>query len=147
MKSCVRIFLVLFACALLAGCMSLERKVAATGRDFKGEKRFFVLRNHKDNHGIEDRIVRALRARGFEVTSGPATLQPDSAQVVIGYDDYWAWDFGEHMVMLKLSARDPQAAFPFVTASYVKQVEFSTDAERVVGQVVDELLGTRSGKK
>jgi hypothetical protein len=51
------------------------------------------------------------------------------------------------MVMLKLSARDPQAAFPFVTASYVKQVEFSTDADRVVAQVVDELLGTRRGRK
>ena len=87
--------------------------------------------------------MRTLRARGFEVTSGPATMQPDSAQVVIGYDDYWAWDFGEHMVMLKLSARDPQAALPYVTASYVKQVAFTTDAERVVGQVVDELLGTR----
>ena len=147
MKARARFLLVFLACALLSGCMSLERKVAATGRDFKGEKRFFVLRNHKDNHGIEDRIVRALRARGFEVTSGPATLQPDTAQVVIGYDDYWAWDFGEHMVMLKLSAREPQAAFPFVTASYVKQVEFSTDAERVVGQVVDELLGTRRDRK
>lgn len=147
MKARARFLLVFLACALLSGCMSLERKAAAPGRDFKDVKRFFVLRNLKDNHGIEDRLVRTLRARGFEVTSGPATMQPDSAQVVIGYDDYWAWDFGEHMVMLKLTARDPQAAFPYLTASYMKHVAFSTDADRVVALVVDELLGSRSGKK
>ncbi len=147
MKARARILLVFLACALLSGCMSLERKVDAPGRDFKDVKRFFVLRNLKDNHGIEDRLVRTLKARGFEVTSGPATMQPDSAQVVIGYDDYWAWDFGEHMVMLKLTARDPQAAFPYLTASYMKHVAFSTDADLVVALVVDELLGSRSGKK
>ena len=140
MNARVRIFFVLLACALLSGCMSLERHLVVPGRDFKDVKRFFVLRNLKDNHGIEQRLVRALRSRGFEVESGPATMQPDSAQVLIVYEDRWTWDFGEHMVILKLGARDPQAFFPFVTATYVKQVAMSTDTEAVVGKVVDALL-------
>jgi hypothetical protein len=143
MNARARIFLVLIACVMLSGCMSLERQVVVPGRDLTDVKRFFVLRNLKDNHGIEDRLVRALRARGYEVESGPATMQPDSAQVVIIYEDRWAWDFSEHMVTLKLSARDPQAVFPYISATYVKHVAFSTNAEQVVGQVVDALLAKR----
>lgn len=140
MKAAVRLFVLLFACAVLTGCATTERHVAVPGRNFKDVRRFFVLRNLQDNHGIEVRIVRALQARGFEVASGPLTLLPDSAQVVIGYEDRWAWDFSDHMVVLKLSARDPQTVFPFVEVTYVKHVAFNTDAEVVVGKVVGELL-------
>ena len=140
MKAAVRLLFALFACALLAGCATTERRVAVPGRSLKEVRRFFVVRNLKDNHGIEERIVRALRARGFEVESGPVTLQPDSAQAVISYEDRWAWDFSDHMVMLEINARDPKGFYPYVSASFVKHVAITTDAEAVVSQVVGELL-------
>jgi hypothetical protein len=142
MNALVRFWLLLLLGAGLVGCANIERHNAVPGRNFKDVRRFFVLRNLKDNHGIEERLVRALRARGFEVESGPETLQPATAQVVIGYEDRWAWDFSDHMVMLKLSARDPRAAFPYASVTYVKHVAFSTDAEAVVGQVLGELLAS-----
>ena len=78
--------------------------------------------------------------RGFEAESGPITMLPDSAQAVIVYEDRWSWDFSNHMVYLKIGARDPQAVFPYVTASYLKQVAFSTRVDEVIGGVVDDLL-------
>jgi hypothetical protein len=141
MKVVIRLLVViLVACGALVGCATTERHVSVPGRNLKDVRRFFVERNLQDNHRIEERIVRVLRARGFEVESGPLTLLPDTAQVVIGYQDYWAWDFSDHMVVLKLSARDPQSMQPYATASYVKHVAFTSDAEVVVGQVVGELL-------
>lgn len=142
MTSAARLFLVLITCALFAGCASTHSHVAETGRNLKDVRRFFVLRNLKDNHGIDGRIVRALQARGLEAESGPITLLPDSAQAVIIYEDRWAWDFSDHMVYLKLGARDPLSVFPYVTASYLKQVAFTTQVDEVVAQVVDDLLAT-----
>ncbi|MEZ0217869.1 MAG: hypothetical protein ACAH89_12095 [Rariglobus sp.] len=140
MKSLVHLLTLLFACAVFTGCASTDAKVVDKGRSLKGVQRFFVLRNLKDNHSIDKSIVRALQARGFEATSGPITLLPDNAQTVIMYEDRWAWDFGSHMVYLKLGARDPSAVFPYVTASYLKQVALSTDVDEVVSSVVNDLL-------
>ena len=82
-SSALRLMLILLACALVSGCATTRTHVAETGRDLKDVRRFFVLRNLKDNHGIDGRIVRALQARGLEAESGPITLLPASAQAVI----------------------------------------------------------------
>jgi hypothetical protein len=134
----------MLACVLFGGCASTQTHVAEQGRSLRDVRRFFVVRNLKDNHGIDVRIVRALRAQGREAESGPITLLPNSAQAVIAYEDRWAWDFSDHMVYLKLSARDPQVMFPYVSASYLKQVAFTTHVDEVVKQVVDDLLAARS---
>jgi hypothetical protein len=140
MKSVLHVVALFLACALFAGCASTHTQVSEPGRNLKEVHRFFVLRNLKDNHGIDGRIVNALRARGFEAESGPITLLPDNAQAVILYEDRWTWDFSEHMVYLQISARDPQGAFPYATSSYLKQVAFTTEVDEVVAQVVDALL-------
>jgi hypothetical protein len=140
MKSALQFVLLLLVCALATGCASTDTQVVEKGRNLKEVHRFFVLRNLKDNHGIDARIVRALQARGFEAESGPITLLPASAQAVIVYEDRWSWDFSNHMVYLKIGARDPQAVFPYVTASYLKQVAFTTRVDEVISGVVDDLL-------
>lgn len=140
MKSVTHFVLVVFACAFLVGCASTRTQVAEKGRNLKEVRSYFVLRNLKDNHGIDVRIVRALQARGFQAESGPITLLPATAQVVITYEDRWAWDFSTHMVYLKLGARDPRGVFPYITASYTKQIAFSTQVDRVIDGVLGELL-------
>ncbi len=146
LKSAVRlVVLAWLACVLFAGCASTRTHVVEKGRNLEDVRRFFVLRNLKDNHGLDVRIVRALRARGFEAESGPITLLPDSAQAVLLYEDRWTWDFSDHMVYLKISARDPQTVFPYLSASYQKQVAFTTRVDEVVDAVVGKLLA--AGRK
>jgi hypothetical protein len=140
MKSVLRLFAVLCACALFAGCASTQSNVAAPGRSLKDVERFFVLRNLKDNHRVHESIVRALRARGLHAESGPITLLPKDAQAVITYEDRWSWDFGNHMVSLKLGARDPDAVFPYVTAFFLDHVALKTDVDAVTAQLIGELL-------
>jgi hypothetical protein len=140
MKSALCLFAVWCACALFAGCASTQSHVAEPGRNLKDVKRFFVLRNLKDNHRVHESIVRALQARGLQAESGPITLLPKDSQVVIVYEDRWSWDFGDHMVSLKLGARDPSAVFPYVTASYLDHVALKTDVDAVVSQMIGELL-------
>ncbi|MET0262778.1 MAG: hypothetical protein ABW223_07755 [Rariglobus sp.] len=143
MKSAILLAVSLIACALFSGCAATSARITEKGRNLQDVRRFFVLRNLKDNHAIHESVVRALKARGFEAESGPITLLPDSAQVVLLYEDRWAWDFSNHMVYLKISARDPKAVFPYAAATYQKQVAFSTQVDEVVAEVVDKLLAAK----
>lgn len=141
MKSAARLVLATLACFLFVGCATMRTETDPKNNRTLGEaRRFFVLRNLKENHGLDARIVRALRARGFEADSGPITLLPASAQVVLVYEDRWSWDFSDHMVFLKISARAPDQAFPYVSASYQKQIGFSTRIDEVVESVLARLL-------
>ncbi|HTJ79125.1 MAG TPA: hypothetical protein VL357_09025 [Rariglobus sp.] len=124
---------------LLSGCSAVSTRVDKD-RHFAGVRHFFVLSNLNDNHGIDDSIVRALQARGFEAEAGPFTMMPDAAQVLITYEDRWAWDFSNHMVHLQIAAQDPQAVHPYATAVYHKNVALSTRVDDVVTQLVGNLL-------
>jgi hypothetical protein len=134
----------LFALILsLAGCTAINTHVEKEhALHLATCRHFFVLSNLNDNHGVDQSIVRALKARGMDVESGPLTMLPDSAQVIITYDDKWAWDFSAHMVYLQLGAQDPQAARPFAMVAYQKSVALSTQLDDVVALLVDQLLKT-----
>ena len=100
---------------LLTGCTAVSSHVDK-GRHLAGVRHFFVLSNLNDNHAIDESIVRALKAHGFQAESGPFTMMPDNAQALITYEDRWAWDFSNHMVHLKIAAQDPQALQPYASA-------------------------------
>jgi hypothetical protein len=124
---------------LLSGCTSVGTKVDK-GRHLAGVRHFFVLSNLNDNHAIDENIVRALQAHGFQAENGPLTMMPESAQVVITYDDRWAWDFSLHLIHLQIAARDPLSVQPFATAFYQKNIALSTEVDTVVSRLVGELL-------
>lgn len=140
MKSVFFSLIIVLVCTIVAGCASTHSQVVEKGRSLKEARRFFVVRNLKDNHAIHESIVRALKARGLDAQSGPLTLLPDSAQVVLEYEDRWSWDFSNHMVYLRIDARDPQKVFPYVSSYYQKNVAFSTEVDPVVADVVGKLF-------
>ena len=122
-----------------AGCTAVRTHVDKD-RHLASVRHFFVVSNLNDNHGIDESIARALKARGFQVENGPITMMPDSAQAAISYEDRWAWDFSNHMVRLQIAAQDPQSVQPYATAFYQKNVALSTEVDAVVNQLVGELL-------
>ncbi len=137
MKSAVSLLFLM--ALLLAGCTAVSTNVDK-GRHLAGVRHFFVLSNLNDNHAIDESIVRALQARGFQAENGPFTMMPDSAQAVVTYDDRWAWDFSSHLIHLQISVQDPQAVHPFASAFYQKNVALSTEIDVVVSQLVGQLL-------
>ena len=138
MKHFFRIAVVL---ALLAstGCTSLERTVAP-GRNPAALKEVFVVTNLNDNHALARRIAAALQARGLRAGSGPLTLLPASAQAVVNYHDRWAWDFGEHMVSLRLTLSDPGELQSYASATRQRLIASSTDLDEAIPALVTELF-------
>lgn len=134
------VILLAFVSLLVAGCTSLDRTVNA-GRDPATLKEVFVAENLNDNHGLARRITAALRASGLRAETGPLTLLPKSAQAVVNYHDRWAWDFGDHMVYLRLTLSDPGELHPYATATRQRNIANSTDLNVAIPELVAELFG------
>lgn len=125
--------------ALSSACTTLERTVNP-GRNPAEAKRLFVEENLADNHRLARRIAAELRARGLQAESGPLTMMPEKTEAVVGYEDRWTWDFGEHMTYLRLDLRDPGEKRPYATAYRLRYIANSTDVDAVVKALVEELL-------
>src|SRR3954470_13844759 len=104
----LRLFLVVSLAVALGGCATFDASVDS-GRSLKKVERFFVLSNLNDNHALDQQIAAALRAHGRTAEVGPLTMMPDDAQAVVAFQDHWTWDFGEHLVFLRITVRDPSA--------------------------------------
>jgi hypothetical protein len=132
----------LLACLFLGGCVSYDRHdLREHGLD--GVKRFFVLSNQNDNHGIDHQIEAALKIRGNEASVGPMTMLPDDAQVIVTYDDRWEWDFGDHLIFLQLTARDRRSSDPISTVRFSARIPKGKKTPVVIGELIDRLLAGR----
>ena len=131
--------LLLAAGLLLGGCASFDGNVDKA-HNLAGTQRFFVVANNNDNHAIDRRIAEALVARGHTAESGPLTMMPENTQAVVTFQERWAWDFGEHIVFLKIDVRGPEDTFPFGSATFEARVPSRDTVPVIVGRLVDQLL-------
>lgn len=133
------LFLGLLGVLLTSGCASYQTEVDHS-RPPGGYQRFFVQSNLNDNHAVDQLLARTLRNRGLEAEHGPLTMIPSDAQVVVTYQERWAWDFGDHLVYLRVALRDVTSDVPIASAVFSGPVSVTTDAPDVVGRLVRELL-------
>ncbi len=128
---------------LLAGCTSYDARVER-GRSLAGVQRYFVLTNASDNHGLDQQIAAALKARGCEAVTGPLTMLPDDTQAIASYQDHWAWDFGDHIVYLQVTVRDRLTSQVNATATFSAKVPTRKPPSGIVDELIDQLLPRKS---
>ena len=124
---------------LLGGCASFDAAVEG-GRSLKDVQRFFVVSNLNDNRALDHQIAAALRARGRVAETGPLTMMPDDAQAVVSFQDHWAWDFGEHLVFMKITVRDPLKTQSYASVTFNARVPLREPAAVTVKRLVEALL-------
>jgi hypothetical protein len=134
-----RLLLFLGLGLLLGGCASFEATVDR-GRSLKDTQRFFIISNLNDNRALDHQIAMALKARGRTAEVGPRTMMPDDTQAVITFQDHWAWDFGEHLVFLKLSVRGPVSEQVYASATFSAKVPLRESSAATVNRLVTALL-------
>jgi hypothetical protein len=128
--------------ALCSGCFSVEThhdphvKVAQY-------QRFFVEHRLTDDRHIDDTIVAELRSLGRQASTGPLTMMPDDAQVVISYQDEWAWDFKNYLIQLNIQLREARTDRPLATGSYRQPSMVTKSPARVVKAVLEPLFKTK----
>lgn len=140
MKSLLtRVLLAAVLALLLGGCASFDASVEG-GQSLKGVQRFFVVSNLNDNRALDHQIAQALKARGLTADVGPLTMMPDDTQAVVTFSDHWAWDFGEHLVFLKINVRKPSQEQPYASATFSARVPLREPATATLNRLVGILL-------
>lgn len=140
MKSLLTRALLAAALALLpGGCASFDASVEG-GHSLQGVQRFFVVSNLNDNRALDHQIAQALRACGLTAEVGPLTMMPDDTQAVVTFQDHWAWDFGEHLVFLKINVRKPSQEQTYASATFNARVPLREPATVTLRRLVDTLL-------
>ncbi len=124
---------------LLCGCASFEVSVDR-GRSLRDVQRFFVLSNSSDNHALDQQITQALKSHGRTVVIGPLTMMPDDTQAVVAFLDHWAWDFGEHLVYLQITVRDPLANQPYASVTFSTRAALREQTAATIDHLVASLL-------
>lgn len=135
----LRVLLAASAALLLAGCASFDASVES-GRSLKGVQRFFVVSNLNDNHALDHQIAAALRTEGRTAEVGPLTMMPDDAQAVITFQDHWNWDFGEHLVFMRINVRDPSKSQSYASITFDARVPLREPHGKTVQRLVEALL-------
>ena len=134
-----RVLLAAALALLLGGCASFDASVEG-GQSLKGVQRFFVVRNLNDNRALDHQIAQALKARGLTAEVGPLTMMPDDTQAVVTFQDHWAWDFGEHLVFLRINVRKPAEEQSYASATFSARVPLREPANVTLNRLVGTLL-------
>ena len=96
--------------------------------------------NLDDNHGLDEFIVKALKAHGRGAETGPLTMMPHDAQALVTFRDAWNWDFKYHLVGLTLAVSDIRSEKPVAEANYSGPAAMMTSPTEVIDRLVDQLL-------
>lgn len=136
-KRIASILALLCATSIMTGC-AVNRATAtlSPGTDLTAIKSAYVVKQPKDDHGINDLIAANLEKRGYVVTKGPEQSSPYKADVAVTYVDKWMWDITMYMIELSVNLRDPKTGFPMAVGN-----SFHTSLTRKSPtEMVDEVL-------
>ncbi len=92
--------------ALLAasGCSEISTRVLPQA-DLGKYKRVFVEQRLTDTTGVAEEIARELRGMGYDATAGARTMMLPATDLIVTYDDLWAWDFNTYLVEIDVQVR------------------------------------------
>ena len=105
----MRLSLAVLAVAILASGCSSTTTFKSPGVDFAGYKKLWVEQNLADDQGVNEMITGELRALGYDVGTGPATMMPRGIEAIITYTDQWTWDFKTYLIDVEVIVREPRS--------------------------------------
>ncbi len=132
-------FLPLLPLLLLAGCATLDSHTEPKV-NLASYQHLFVEHVLADGNGVDQVIARELRARGYDANSGPLTLLPDNAQLLVRYDDRWNYDFSNYMIELNLIVQTVDGDRRLATAHYHRPTLGKGSTVEMVDTVLDKLF-------
>jgi hypothetical protein len=129
---------------LLAGCSSTT-SYRAPGKNLTDYKKVWVEKNLSDDHNVHGMITAELKALGYDVDSGYATMMPRGIDLIVTYSDRWNWDFRDYMIDIEITAREPRSSGIVARGDYFRPGITNKTPAAMVREVVRSVFAT--GKK
>lgn len=134
-------FALIAAFTALAGCATLDVDSGDPER-LAAAERFYVEKLPADERGIEHAIARELRELSYDATSGPRRDELENVDVLVTYQDRWAWDITMYMRRLDIQFRDPGTREAWATGT----AERGSLNRKAPGELSREILEPMTGK-
>lgn len=123
----------------LVGCASLDVE-RVPGRSVDTAQSFYVEKLPADGRGIERVIADQLNLMGYRAGSGPAREHDEGTDVLVTYQDRWAWDITMYMRQLDIQFRDPQTLQAWVSASSRRDSLTRKAPPEMAREVLEEMV-------
>jgi hypothetical protein len=125
--------------ALTTGC-AVNRATANVDPSAKLEtlKTMHVVKDPKDERGIDKLIADKLRTRGYTVSTGAQA--PASVDAMVSYLDKWMWDMTMYMLELTISIREPKTEYPLASGNSFHTSLTRKSPTEMVDEVVENIL-------
>lgn len=140
----MKVLVPLFLCwvGVIAGCSSIQTH-RNPGVDLTRYQRFYVEHRLTDDRHIDELIVAELKARGRDATFGPRTMMPADTDVVVTYEDVWAWDFKNYLIELTVQFHGAHTDRPLAIGSYRQPSMITKMPRNVIRSILAPLFGRR----
>jgi len=122
---------------LAAGCSSLSTRSVV---DLSTFRRIYVVHLLSDDHHLDELFVHELQLLGHEASSGPLTMMPENAEVVLTYDDRWEWDFKTYLIELDVELRTAHTDKKLADGRYIQPSPKTKPPPAVVHELLAPLF-------
>lgn len=138
----VPVSLLLLGVLLLAGCSNVATH-RFPGADLTRYQRFYVEHRLTDDRHIDEMIVARLHALGRQATFGPLTMMPEDTEVLVTYEDIWAWDFKNYLIELNIQFRSARRDRGLAYGGYRQPSMFTKSPDVVIARILMPLFAPR----
>lgn len=104
------------------------------------KKYFYVIHSNLDKRNIDEAIADVLIEKGFKATSGNSEEIPNSADVIVTYEDRWMWDMGNYLIQLEIQFRDSKDNYPFVVGENIRTSLIRKSPKYMANEVIEEMI-------
>ena len=126
---------------LLSGC-AVNKATAnlSPGADLSKIKTVYVVKQPKDNRGIDDLIKVNLEKRGYVVSKGPELDTGYNTDAAVTYIDKWMWDITMYMIELTVTVREPKGNFPLAVGNSMHTSLTRKAPDEMVEEVLTNIM-------
>ena len=135
------ILFLLGAQLLFSGCANQSIATMSPGSSLGNPRSFYVVRLEADKRGVNILIRDRLIALGYTAESGEEKPFPKNhTDVVVTYEDRWAWDVTMYMLQLTITFRDPSDGYPMVVGKSLHSSLTRKSPEAMVQEVLTSIF-------
>ena len=114
------------------------------GADVRERHTAYVVCRPEEDANICQMLAENLRAHGLTVQTGTGS-PPADVQVVVTYEDRWAWDMATYLLTLRVDMRDPHTNVLLATAQVFATSLVRRSPARMAQESIDAMLGGHRG--